>query len=172
MSRTLHFLSGHECKPPRDRGFRNSPCKCPDTGTSFYKQIREVEFRQNTHNILSLHLIGNPTLSIPINKVICCYLKTDTINRIFIFYTYNIRRKGLTSSWTTSSEINVILRDEIVKQVNIIERQFAIVRVNSRHLGQSGWIALQRSLCLCSAIKWSPGNCIDRMLIFWMSFIR
>lgn len=72
--------------------------RCPDTGNTFHKQTREVEFRKNTHNILSLHLIGNPTLSIPINKGIFCYLKTGTINRIFIFYMYNIRMKRLTST--------------------------------------------------------------------------
>lgn len=65
--------------------------RCSDNGTTFYKQTKEVEFRQNIHNILSLHLTGNSTISISINKGIYCYLKTGTINRIFIFYMYNIR---------------------------------------------------------------------------------
>lgn len=146
--------------------------RCPDTGAAFYKQTTEAEFRQNTHKILSLHLIGNPTPSTPINKSIYWYLKTRTINRIFVVYMYNIRVKGLASAWTTSSEINVIWGDEIIKQVNILERQFAIFHVKSRPLRQLGWIALQRSLCLCFAIKWSPGNCIDRIHIFWVSFVR
>lgn len=72
--------------------------RSPDTGNTFYKQTKEVEFRKNTPNILSLYLIGNPTLSIPINKGIFCYLKTGMINRIFTFYKYNIRMKGLTST--------------------------------------------------------------------------
>lgn len=34
------------------------------------------------------------------------------------------------------------------------------------------WIALWGSLCLCTANRWSAGNCADKMISFWVAFVR
>lgn len=40
------------------------------------------------------------------------HLKIGTINRIFVSYMYDTKVKMLTSTWATSSEFNVILREQ------------------------------------------------------------
>lgn len=34
------------------------------------------------------------------------------------------------------------------------------------------WIALWGCLCLCIANRWSAGNCADKMISFWVAFVR